>query len=81
MLEGVIVFQHTNIGSKSEGLRPFLYTGNGQYMQVWKNGDISFIGSDLLPYDSNRVEIEGEMNEYDIFCISSIKIIETKETN
>ena len=78
MIEGIIVFQLTNIGSKSEGLRPFLYTGNAQYMQVWKDGDISFIGSDLLPFDSKRVVVGGEMNEYDIFCISSINI---KENN
>lgn len=74
MRYGTIVFQLKNIGSKSEGLSPFLYEGKGSFLKVWKDGDCSLIGEDLMPYDGKRVVIEGEIDEdYGIFLIENIQ--------
>lgn len=74
MRYGTIIFQFANIGSKSEGLRPFLYEGKGSFLKVWKDGDCSLMGEDLMPYDGKRVSIEGEIDEdYGIFLIENIQ--------
>lgn len=74
MRYGTIVFQLKNIGSKSEGLTPFLYEGKGSFLKVWKDGDCSLFGEGLIPYDGKRVAIGGEIDEdYDIFLIENIQ--------
>lgn len=74
MLQGIIIFKLTNIGTKSEGIRPFLYSGNGSFQRVWIKGDYSLNGRMLAEYDGKTVSLEGELNEYDIFCITQITV-------
>lgn len=73
MLNGTIVFKLTNIGSKSEGLRPFLYLGNGVFEQVWLVDDVSLDGSELRLYDTKKVSVTGEYTQQNIFLIQSIE--------
>ena len=71
---GTIVFQLINIGSKSEGLHPFLYEGKGAFLKVWLEEDCSFEGDALKPYDGKSVIIEGALDEeIDIFIIENIQ--------
>ena len=70
---GLIVFKHSNHGSKSEGLRPYLYKGFGQFMAVWKEDDYTLSGEGLLPYDGMNVVITGYDGDADIFVIETIE--------
>jgi hypothetical protein len=74
MYYGTIVFQLINIGSKSEGLHPFLYRGKGDFLKVWREDDYSFEGDSLMPYDGKNVIIEGTLDEdIGIFIIENIR--------
>lgn len=74
MYHGTIVFQLINIGSKSEGLHPFLYRGKGEFLKVWREDDCSFEGNSLMPYDGKNVIIEGALDEeIGIFIIENIR--------
>lgn len=72
MIEGVVVYQFINEGSKSEGLFPFLYVHAGKFMKIWMDGDTSFNGVGLKEFDGVRVIVQGNINEYGIFIVSSI---------
>ena len=71
--QGTIVFMRTNIGSKSEGIKPFLYVGKGKFLEVWMSKDESLAGDMLAPYDGQQITAHGEINEYDIFLIEAIE--------
>ena len=71
--DGLIVFKYSNMGSKSEGLRPYLYKGLGQFMAVWKEDDYTLSGDGLLPYDGMSVVITGYEGDADIFVIETIE--------
>ena len=73
MMEGIVVFRLVNVGSKSEGVKPFLYQGNGSFQAVWMEDDLSLNGKALQPFDGKAVTVEGKMNEYDIFVIKKIQ--------
>lgn len=81
MLQGIIVYKLTNIGTKSEGLKPFLYSGNGNFHCIWIKGDYSLNGQMLTEYDGKAVALEGEMNEKKVFCITKITLINEKKNN
>ena len=73
MYEGIIVFKKINVGSKSEGLRPFLYLGKGSFLEVWKKDDNSLYGTALMPFDGKSVVVKGENDEFSgIFVINEI---------
>lgn len=71
--KGTIVFMRTNIGSKSEGILPFLYIGKGKFLEIWKSEDDSMRGDMLVPYDGQQITAHGEINDYDIFIIETIE--------
>ena len=72
MYEGIIVFRLVNVGSKSEGLRPFIYKGMGSFLEVWKEDDCSLCGDSLIPFDGKSVVVEGYDDDSGIFVIESI---------
>lgn len=59
--DGVIIFLKQNLGSKSEGVYPYLYSNIGECIRVFKDGDNPFTNDYFKPYDSKRVKIIGEM--------------------
>ena len=75
MRKGIIVFRLINIGSKSEGLRPFLYQGKGDFQAVWMAEDQSLEGRALQRFDGKAVALQGEMGENDLFLIRELKEI------
>ena len=77
--QGTIVFMHTNIGSKSEGIMPFLYVGKGKFLEIWMSKDESLSGDMLVPYDGQQITAHGEINEYDIFLIEAIETAQPVE--
>ena len=75
MINGIVVFKLVNIGSKSEGMRPFLYQGNGIFQPIWMPNDFSLEGNDLKPFDKKEVSIDGIIEEHGIFLIKSFEEI------
>ena len=63
MFRGTIVFMLCNQGSKSEGLFPFLYEGNGSFLRLYKEGDNPFENESLKVFDGQVVDLEGDWNE------------------
>jgi len=73
MIEGTIIFKLANVGSKSEGVYPYLVSDSGEIFKIWKKGDISIDATALQPYDGKKVILTGEMSENDIFLINSVE--------
>ena len=80
ILEGLVVYKQTNVGSKSEKMTPFIYKGMGEYLKIWKSGDLSWNGEALERYDGKRVIAQGTMNEYDVFLIEEINSEDTAKS-
>ena len=72
-LNGIVVFRLSGIGTRSEGIRPFLYLGKAVYRKIWKAEDTSLNGVELMAYDSKHVIVHGEVDEYDIFIIEKVE--------
>ena len=78
-MKGIVVFMLSNVGSKSEGVFPFLYLKNGEFLRIWLYDDYSVFGDKLKEFDAKYVSIEGETNENGTFVISSIEVIDSYE--
>ena len=78
-MKGIIIFKQANEKSKSEGLFPFLYLGNGEFVKIHVEEDNPFENETLKKYDCQKVEIEGELNDNGTFVIEdeeNIRILE-----
>lgn len=80
-LVGTVVFKFENKGSKSEGMFPFLYIKNGEFVRIWLDGDFSLFGDCLKDYDGRHVTVRGKKNEYDLLIITSIEITDAANVN
>lgn len=78
--EGIIIFLPYAKGTKSEGLKPYLYESKGSILQIWKNGDNPFQNDFLNAYDGKHVIIEGNMRNC-VFEIENIEFIKNGEEN
>ena len=56
---GTVVFLLSNIGTKSEGVFPFLYVNQNTKYKLHLRGDDSFEERGLFPYDGKRVKVSG----------------------
>jgi len=81
MHSGIIVFKLCNEGSKSEGLYPFLYTGEGNFIRLYKEGDNPFENQALKDFDGEAVKITGEVREDMSISVTHIEIVGNGETN
>lgn len=72
MYNGIIVFKKCNSGSKSEGIYPFLYIGNGAFIRVFDPNDNPFTNENLHTYDGQAVTIEGALDENEILLVQKI---------
>ena len=72
MIKGTVIFQMANIGSKSEGIYPFLRLEDGKMVKVSLLGDNPFENTTLKSYDLKKVVLEGEFNENGKFIAVSI---------
>ena len=71
-LEGVVVFKLANKGSHSENINPYLYLGNGEFKKIFFEGDNPFENKTLKKYDSMRVVVSGDYDDYNTFVITTI---------
>lgn len=74
-MKGTVVFRPSNVGSKSQGVFPFLYLGNANFVRIWKTDDISFEGNLLKPFDGKYVELQGAFDEHEVFLAETVKIL------
>ena len=74
MKKGTVVFQLSNVGSKSEGVLPYLYENNGVFTRIYANDDDPFSNEKLRQFDGRYVHAEGETNRHGVFCISDIAV-------
>ena len=63
MYTGTVIFMLCNEGSKSEGLFPFLYQGEGRLVPLRKEGDNPFEHGSFRPFDGKEVWLSGDMGE------------------
>lgn len=56
---GTVVFLLSNIGTKSEGVFPFLYVNRNTMYKLHLRGDDSFEERGFRPYDGMRVKVSG----------------------
>ena len=80
MIKGTVVFQLANVGSKSEGVYPFLCLEDGKLVKLALKGDNPFENTTLKEYDGKTVAIEGDFNENGKFIATAIEeIVEAAE--
>lgn len=72
-LRGTIVFELVNAGSKSEGVKPFLYKNRNAKIRVFKKDDNPFENASFNDFDGVRVEVIGSLGRGNVFCVSEIK--------
>ncbi len=77
MYQGVVVFKLSNVKSKSESVKPYLYLGNSKFIRIYFEGDNPFQNSKLKPFDGLTVCVEGTMDENDILIANSVKKLKT----
>jgi len=80
-LKGTVVFRLSNVGTKSEGMRPLLYVGGGSFIRIWKTNDISFEGNELKQYDGKYVELQGDFDENQVFLAETVEVLYPTENN
>ena len=76
MMKGKVVFELAYVGSKSEGVHPFLITEDGKKVKLGLVGDNPFMHPKLKAYDQKTVELEGEFNDNGKFIATAINVIE-----
>ena len=78
MKTGIIEFILSNVGSKSEKMQPFLKEADGNLVEIFKESDNPFENESLKEYEGKTVNVTGEENEYGLFIIDTIEVIEDK---
>lgn len=78
-MKGIVIFRAENKRSKSEGMFPYLYIGEGEFVRIKLENDNPFENNGLWEYDSKKVDVCGELNELNTFIISSIRLDNTCE--
>ena len=81
MKTGIIEFILSNVGSKSEKMQPFLKEEDGNLVEVFKEGDNPFNNDTLKEYEGKKVTVTGEENEYGVFIIDTVEVIEDNENS
>ena len=71
-MKGKIIFELTNIGTKSEFELPFLVLEDGKKIKIGFKGDNPFEQPTLHLYDQKEVLVEGEFNENNKFIATAI---------
>ena len=76
MKTGIVEFILSNVGSKSEKMQPFLREADGNLVEIFKESDNPFVNESLKEYEGKTVKVTGEENEYGLFIIDQIEVIE-----
>ena len=80
MIKGTVVFKLASVGSKSEGVYPFLSLEDGKLVKIALKGDNPFENTALKAYDGKTVALEGDFNENGKFIATAVEeIVEAAE--
>ena len=71
-MKGIVIFKEANKNSKSEGVFPYLYVGEGKFVKIRLQNANPFENDELTKYDSKFVVVEGEYNDNNTFIVSYI---------
>lgn len=71
-LEGTIVFQKNNIGTKSESVQPFLYVNQNQVIHLFMQNSNPFENNQLKEFDGKSVFVKGKIHN-GTFVVESIE--------
>ena len=71
-MKGIMIFKQAKMGSKSEGIYPYLYMGKAEFTKVYFKGDNPFENATLWKYDGKKVVLEGELNENKLFVATAV---------
>ena len=72
-MNGTIIFQDVNIGSKSECRKPFLYVNQNEIFPLFMKNSNPFENNELKEFDGKQVSVTGFMNDKK-FVITEIKL-------
>lgn len=72
MIEGIIVFKQSNVGSKSQGTFPYLSTEQGELIKVRMLNENPFEHNTLQKYEGKSVALEGEFNDNGTFLVTEL---------
>ena len=72
LLEGIIVFNFSNVGSKSEGLLPYLSTQEDKLVKIYFANDDPFTNPTLKELEGKKVAIEGDYDDNETLIINKI---------
>ena len=61
--EGIIIFLKQNIGSKSEGVYPFLYVSFNEIIRVYKIDDNPLSNESFFSFDAKTVRLKGTLKD------------------
>lgn len=81
MVKGTVVFELAHVGSKSEGVYPFLLLEDGNKVKMALLGDNPFENTTLKTYDQKKVIVEGDYNDNGRFVATDIKEDTEAENN
>ena len=81
MTKGKVVFELANVGSKSEGVHPFLVMEDGKKVKLGLLGDNPFMHTRLKEYDQKNVILEGDFNDNGKFIATNIQEDKPVEEN
>ena len=73
VLEGTIVYKVDDIGSKSEGVKPFLYINKSSWVKLYREGDNPFENKGFDEYDGMAVVVKGNTGKNGVFVVDDIK--------
>ena len=68
-LKGTVIFRLANVGSQSEGVFPYLYVGDAEFIKIYVIDDNPFENELLKKYDGVLIEAEGDYNDYGTFVM------------
>lgn len=78
VFKGTIIFLPDKVGSKSEGVYPFLYVNRDSYFKVLLKDDNPFENKGLVPFDGKIVEIVGAMGRR-TFIVETVRAVDSAQ--
>lgn len=72
-MNGTIIFQDVNIGSKSECRKPFLYVSQDDVVPLFMKNSNPFENNELKEFDGKQVSVTGYRSDKK-FIVTEIKL-------
>lgn len=72
--KGVVIFKLSAVGSKSEGVTPFLYVNKDNLIPIVLKGDNPFENRGMEKYDGKYIKASGEIKS-NTLVISEVEVL------